>query len=101
MKRFLPLGLILVFVFSFTFVMAFEDPGILPGGDPLLGGGGKCCTYTNWCGGVGYGSTVPYTCYDQLGKPHTCYHCYCWLPSGSEYYNFKCNYQCAPNCNAE
>ncbi|MBU0984783.1 MAG: hypothetical protein KKA42_12985 [candidate division Zixibacteria bacterium] len=106
MKRNLPLTLTLVFVFMFVFSMTLqvlalnepenpEDPL-----DPITGGGIICCTITNSCGGIGYGSYVPYTCYDQLGKPHTCYRCtYLW--PGQPYYNFKCRYQPPPSCNQQ
>lgn len=106
MKRYLLFGLTLILIFSFTFalslqVLAFDnnlndeptDPD-----QPITGY--ICCTYTNWCGGVGYGSWVPVLMYGPDGKPYWGQECR-YLTPGQPYYNFKCRYEPAPSCNCE
>ncbi len=103
MKKLVLFGIFLTFIFIFSFTLtmelyAFEENPILEPEPPLLGG--NCCTYTTWCGSVGSGSLVPVKYYDVNGKPYWVLECRFLQPS-SPYYNFKCNYECAPNCNAD
>ncbi|MBU0984784.1 MAG: hypothetical protein KKA42_12990 [candidate division Zixibacteria bacterium] len=101
MKKHLPLTIVLVFVFVFVFTMTLQvfalsqRPDPPPPPPPVI-----CCTFTNSCGGVGYGSMVEEICYDQLGKPYVCYNCrylYPWQPD----YDPMCIYMPAPSCNQQ
>ena len=97
MKRYFPLALMLVFVFAFSFALTLEVSASNPAPDPNPA---ICCTYTTWCGTVGYGSHVWEICYDQQGKPYECLKCRFFLPNNPNY-NPACTYMPAGGCNIE
>lgn len=104
MKRSLPLAMTLVFALVFVGTLALQivaadDP---PDPAPLYpwyeySCGYDCCTFANWCGHVGYGSSIYRITHWSAHYADTVYSCEYFLPN-NECWSDKCLYLMPANC---